>query len=433
MKSTRARKEQPRAPRRWRTPPPLTRGSETLEGMEILREVGGEAGILLWQSYRNVMFWATAEPAERGKLFAPDAGRKRLAELLAADIPTDLVDSLVAIGRMLGAAETTAGEGVADSCRAIAAWAEKEGHEATALAFTQAAALSASRSAVLALRVGTLARRKGDLARAETWFRHSIMLARQTGDWESYVHAYLGLGKLSMVRGNYPQAHRMHIKALRASRRKGLVKLQGSALHDLFVIATETNRPAAALEYARGAFRAYGPDHPNMPTLAHDIAYFWMNEGYFERALPVFQALLPRFDSTADLLRVHSNVARAAGGKGDRELFRREWNEAIKLSRLPEVEKLLADSLLELGLGAASLSEWDRAEQVLERAIEVADRRGETMIRMRAEGVLDSAKAGRRVDQNLAARRASPQDEAAEVLAERLVESLTAGAVAAGV
>ncbi len=63
MKATRAKAAQPRSPRRWRTPPPLTRGSaEGLEGMEILREVPGETGILLWQAYRNVMFWASVAP-----------------------------------------------------------------------------------------------------------------------------------------------------------------------------------------------------------------------------------------------------------------------------------------------------------------------------------------------------------------------------------
>jgi tetratricopeptide (TPR) repeat protein len=431
MKSTRARKEQPRAPRRWRTPPPLTRGSETLEGMDILREIGGEAGILLWQSYRNVMFWATAEPADRGKLFSPDAGRKRLAELLAADIPTDLVDSLVAVGRMLSAPDTTTGDALAEACRAIAQWADHHGYESTSLSFTQAAAVSSPRNAAIAYEVGKLARRRGDIARAETWFRHAIMIARQTGDWDSYVQAYLGLGTLSMLRGNYPQAHRMHIKGLRAARRKGLIKLQGAALHDLFVIATETNRPTTALDYARGAFKAYGPEHPNLPKLAHDVAYFWMNEGYFERALPVFQALVPYF-ALPEALILHAHIARAAGGTGDRELFRREWNEAIRLSRFTEAEKLLADSLLELGLGSAALSEWDRAEQVLERAIEVAERRGETMIRLRAEGILESARSGRRADQQLAAKRPVSKDEtAADVLAERLIESLTTSAVPA--
>src|SRR5215217_1629160 len=116
MKSTRSRNAQTRAPRRWRTPPPLTRGSaETLEGMEILREVPGETGVLLWQAYRNMMFWATAEPQERGKLFAADAGQHRLEDLLAADVPSGIVDALVAVGRMLGAPESTSGDTIADA------------------------------------------------------------------------------------------------------------------------------------------------------------------------------------------------------------------------------------------------------------------------------------------------------------------------------
>src|SRR3954465_12291099 len=153
MKSPRAKAATARAPRRWRTPPPLTRGSaESLEGMEILREVPGETGVLLWQAYRNVMFWATAEPGDRVTLFSPDAAQRRLSELLAADLPAAIVDALVAVGRMpgappppavapagrsLGPPDTTSGESIAESTRTISEWAEQHGHTATALAFTQ--------------------------------------------------------------------------------------------------------------------------------------------------------------------------------------------------------------------------------------------------------------------------------------------------------
>ena len=433
MKSSRARTAPQRPPRRWRTPPPLTRGSEPLEAMDILREVGGDTAVLLWQSYRNVMLWAAAtERGERAKLFSPNAGRTRLSELPAADLPTDLVDPLVVVGRMLSAPEATPGEAVAEACRTIADWAGREGHGFTELTFMQAAALASPRDATLAYRVGLLARRRVELPRAETWFRHAIMIGRQTGDWDSYVRAYIGLGSLAMMRGNYPVAYRMHIKALRAARRKGLAQLQGAALHDMFVIATETNRPEQALDYARGALRAYGPGHERLPQLAHDVAYFWMNEGYFARALPVFQALVPHFGSPEEELRSNAHIARAAGGTGDRDLFRRAWNEALKLSRQPEVERLLADSLYELGLGAASLGEWDRAEQALHRAVEVAERRGETMVKMRAETALESVGAGRRVEAAVARKRDAAKEEAADVLAERFVESLRGGAVMAG-
>ena len=69
--------------------------------------------------------------------------------------------------------------------------------------------------------------------------------------------------------------------------------MQGRALHDLFTIAVETSPPAEAQELARLAFRAYGPRHPKLPALAHDVAYFWMGQGRFEPALEVFRAVMP--------------------------------------------------------------------------------------------------------------------------------------------
>ena len=426
MKSTRAKTAQPRPPRRWRTPPPLIRGSaETLEGMEILREVGGETGLLLWQAYRNVMFWATAEREERAGLFAADAGRKRLEELLSADVPAELVDSLVAVGRMLGAPETTPGDTIAEACQAISEWAEGAGAGATALSFTQAAALAAPRQPTLALDVGQMARRRGEQARAETWFRHAIMVARQTGDWDTYSRAYIALGNMYLKRGNYPAAHRMHIKALRASRRKGLAATAGMAAHDLFVIATETGRNSQAEEYARMALRAYGTQHERLPDLAHDVAYYWMNQGYFARVLPIFELLQQHFSEPDVQMLVGAHIARAAGGAGERSVFRRQWVETIRLTKEPDYETRAADALLELAQGASSLGEWDRAEQAAERALELAQERGEPKVIVRAEWVLDSVRAGRRAEK-AAAQATSTSSRSGDALAEQFVHSLTA-------
>jgi tetratricopeptide (TPR) repeat protein len=428
MKSTRAKTAQPRAPRRWRTPPPLIRGSaETLEGMEILREVGGETGLLLWQAYRNVMFWATAEREERAGLFAADAGRKRLEELLSADVPSELVDSLVAVGRMLGAPETTPGDTIAEACQAISEWAEGAGAGATALSFTQAAALAAPRQPTLALDVGQIARRRGEQARAETWFRHAIMVARQTGDWDTYSRAYIALGNMYLLRGNLPAAHRMHIKALRASRRKGLAATAGMAAHDLFVIATETGRNTQAEDYARMALRAYGPDHPKLPVLAHDVAYYWMNRGYFAQVLPIFEALQSRFadDDFMEML-ISGHIARAAAGAGDRSLFRRYFTETIRVVKESRHQARTADVLLELALGSANLGEWDRAEQTAERALEVAQEYGVAKVTVEAEALLDAVRSGRRVERKTAETPAVTRST--ENFAEQIVHALTATA-----
>jgi len=424
MRTTRARTTAQREPRRWRTPPPLTRGAESLEGMDILREVGGEAGVLLWQSYRNVMFWATVEGDERAKLFSPAASRKRMADVTAARLPHDLVEPLSAIGGMLGAPTTTAGEVVAEACGTIALWAGEERHPAVTLAFSQAAALAAPRNALLALRVGRVARDLGEPARAETWLRHAIMISRQVGDWDTYAQAYMSLGNMAIKRGSFPMANRMHTKALRASRRKGLPALQGQAAHNLFVVMTEMGRYPQAEEYAKTAFRAYGPDDALIPRLAHDVAYLWMEQGHFARALEVFQALRPRVTTTAgERVTIVANIARAAGGVGDREEFRRAWVEINRLAKDADSRPTLPYGMLELARGAAALGEWDRAEQAAEQSIALAKELRQAKIMMSAETFLDAVRNDRKLQHPSAAASTESAPEA-DAFAANLVRTL---------
>ncbi|HEY7770604.1 tetratricopeptide repeat protein [Longimicrobium sp.] len=430
MKTSRNKAAALRVPRRWRTPPPLTRGAESLEGMEILREVGGEVGVLLWQAYRNVMFWSTTDEGERGHLFSPRAGERRRAELDDARVPAELAGALDAVAAMLAAPDGTGGSDVADACTAIARWAEEQGHMNTALAYTQAASVASPRNARLALAVGQLARRRAELARAETWFRHTIMVARQIGDWEAYSRAYIALGNMFVARGNFPGAHRMHIKALRAARRKGMPQIQGMALHDLFVIADETGRDEQAEEYARQAFRAYGPTHPSLPSLAHDVAYFWMQRGHFQRAMEVFHALEAHLSTPRERLVLISNLARAAAGVSNRDLFRRAWTQVYRLSKESELQTVVPNALLELAFGAASLSEWDRAEQAGQESLELAQKFGQGKTRFRAEALLDSIRSGRAAQERVTVGRASPKGDA---LATDFVRSLGGMPAGAGV
>src|SRR5688572_27158903 len=76
----------PARSRRWRVPPPLTRSGELLEGADILRELSGEAAVLVWKSMRTVTLWASALPREHAELFADAAASRRVAEIMAADL-----------------------------------------------------------------------------------------------------------------------------------------------------------------------------------------------------------------------------------------------------------------------------------------------------------------------------------------------------------
>ncbi|HEX8360637.1 MAG TPA: hypothetical protein VF613_11030, partial [Longimicrobium sp.] len=271
--------------RRWRIPPVLTRGPEVFEGLAVLDEV---PGVALWQALRDATLWAEAAPELRPHLF------HRLAEPAwtapAPELAAPLAE-LAVLSRDPGGCDRAA---VAQACGEIAAWADGRGHLATALAFAQARALSAPTDAAAAYEVAQLARRRAEDARAETWYRRTVAVARQRGDWATYTRAFLGLGTLHASRGKITAARRFHMRAFKAANRNTLRELEGSALHKLFSLAADAGHRREALRLARAALELYGPAHPRTPRLAHDVARHWLAVGHPSRALAVLRALLPR-------------------------------------------------------------------------------------------------------------------------------------------
>jgi tetratricopeptide (TPR) repeat protein len=414
----------PRKPRRrwrWHVPPALTHGGESLEGAPVLDEVQGPLGLLLWETYRDVVLWSGAE--ERDGLFAAGAHAARVRDLDASGADPALDRALRAAAAVLAEPAGAQEADVMGACRQAAEWAEQRGLMGTSVTLATAAALASPTNANAAYRVGQIARRKGENARAETWFRRAIGLGRQAKDWASYAEAFLGLGNLYKLRGNYPAARRFHIRGLRAARRHALRDIQARSLHDLFTIAVETSPPAEAQELARLAFRAYGPRHPKLPALAHDVAYFWMGQGRFAPALDVFRAVLPHLADPSERMLCAGNLGRAAGAASDRAGFEEAWEQvwsAEEWDKLPSA----GQALLELAHGASSLRDWSRAEKAAEAGRELAQKRSQGQVVILSDTVLDAARRKRAMETP------APEPEAAEDtqdLAADLVRSLRTG------
>lgn len=355
MRPKRLSPPQRRTTRRWRTPPAITHGNEAFEGAAILEEVKGPLGLLLWQAVRDVVVWCSFPPEERDALFVEgaDAALHGLIRTAGADV--QLESPLMTVVRMVAQPAEARAEQLELACQHVAHWADQHGYSATSITWAQAAALTVPHDAGAAYAVGRLARRRAEYGRAETWFRRAIALARQSGDWQSYALAFSGLGNLYMQRGNFPVARRLHVRALRAARRHSLRAVQGNALHDLFVIAASGSQREDAERYARGAYEAYGAEHPRLPVLAHDIAYFWMERGHFAPALTVLQALLPHMSRHDERLVGLGNLVRAAAGAGQRRLFEEMWDEVWDGITRSESTENTAQVLLELAHGAAQL------------------------------------------------------------------------------
>jgi tetratricopeptide (TPR) repeat protein len=371
--------------------PPLLSESEPFEGADVLREHPGALGAVLWKSLRDVAAWTEAAHEDRAAFFNPAAAAAREHEVAGSGAEPELWAPLLVVAALLRQPADVDYARLVNACRAVARWGDRRGFTAVQLAYTQAAARLAPAHPRLAYAVGRLSRDRGEYARSETWLRASIRLARGT-DWHTYALAYLSLGTLYQQLGNLPAARAVTERGLRATVRRRLRRLEGTAYHNLFVLTTESGDYARAQRYAGMALQRYGPGHPRLPQLAYDLGIVWFLCGYFERALPVLEAVLPHLPEGAERALGLASTARAAAGAGDRARFERYWVEATAALAAFEEHTTAADGWLALARGAVSVRDATRAHEAACRAREIGHARRQGQLVMEADAVLASAR-----------------------------------------
>jgi tetratricopeptide (TPR) repeat protein len=404
------------ASRRTRAPAALTRGGETLAGAPLLDEVRGDLGVVLWRSLRNVNLWALTPPAHRGALFSAPAAAARQADVERLEVDAELAAPLLVVVRLLESPSGMDVPRLVNACRRVALWAEQRGHLATALEWAQAAALAAPHVAALAFSVGRLARRRAEYDRAESWYARAIAQARRSADWRTYALGYTGLGNLYIQKGSFPAARRAHQRSLAAALRHDLHDVQGAAYHNLYAVELEAGRGGAEAD-ALASFRAYGPGHSQLPRVAFDVAFQWMEEGMFDASLRLARALEPHLDGTMERAMVLSMIARSAGGAGDRAAFDAARAGLEEILEAGAAEDAAARTLLGIAYGASSLDEWALAGEYAERALRHARERREGKMELAAEAALEFV--GTRARSGRAEERPTVSQMAAE-LAEAL-------------
>lgn len=412
--------------RRWRVPPPPEGGFGAAEGAAVLEENAGGLGVLLWDVARDLVLWATSRPRERAELFAPAAERTRSAWLLSSALDPMLEAALLGLVRVTGQPSRASRERVAMACREIARWADTQGAVATANAFAHAAAIAVPANANLCYEAGRFARRCADYPRAERWLKRAILLGRQKGEWEAYAKGLLGLGNTFGQRGDYRRAKKYQLRCLYAARRHGIPALEGPACHDLCGASIEAGKIDEVNRYARMAYEAYGEGHPRLPVLAHDVAYAWMNDGYFARALEVFEATLPHY-TPAERVLVLADICRAAAGVGDVMRFEGYWRATWEWIEIWSGRDHVAQALLDLARGAALLRRWEWAEQAAEQSLVIATERREARIQFTAEAMLEAIRREHAAETYTAPDPLTEQE--VDALANDLVESLISCAV----
>jgi tetratricopeptide (TPR) repeat protein len=348
-----------RTARRWRVAAALTRDpSEAFDGLNVLREIPGDFGVALWQTVRDVELWASSE--DRSALFSPGAGERRRTLLDSAEVPQELDAALGVLTGLVSFPGEASADAVTLACGRVARWAEVRGALATALAFAQAAYFVLPTQARLAYEAGRLAALRGDRVRADTWFRRTIGLARQEGDWNAFASAYAELGDLYAEEGDEPRARKAFVRAFRTARRQGIYPARGRALYGLGRLEYQAKRYAEAERLLRLAWRPLGNGHPLRPKVAYAVAELALRQGRHAEAHSALRRLVIACDSVADRLRMKALLALCASYAGDfaalGEWWAQAWAAAEQLG--PGEPKLLALLDLSRAAGYAGNRAW---------------------------------------------------------------------------
>lgn len=407
--------------RRWRIPPVPFVSPERLVGAALLRETGGEPGMLLWRSLRTVHAWAATPPADRAHLFSPDARDQRMADLLAAAPEPALEQHLRVLAELLARPARMDADRVALACLGIAAWARDAGKPAACAEFTHVAAAACPGSPAYALAAARESRDTGCAEESEMMYGRVVALARQVGDWDSYTRAHAGLGKLAQARGAYPAARKYLHRALRAAERHRLAHLRALVLHELFTVEVDCDCTDVAERYAAAAFSAYAPGTSMIQVLAFDVAVFWMERGWFAQALSVFRRIVSSLDADGQVVG-WGDIARAAGGAGDADTFELAW---AQVTAAPLHSPRKQDGLRDAARGAISLGRLDMAEEAAREALSLARQRADHKTMFVAEamleeiGLLGKGRAGPE-------RCPEPASESSRILSDSLFRALDA-------
>jgi tetratricopeptide (TPR) repeat protein len=371
--------------RRWHIPPPVLglTGVTGPEGQVILEEVEGDAGPLLWRTFRSVATWAETRNADRGDVFPATLTSERRAWIEAIDLPGELSEPLTVLASLLDTDSSTDDTAAGEAVGEIGKWATSAGFVRTGAEFHQLACSVRRSDPALALEAATATRDLADYARAEVWLQRAIGLSRRVGEWRIYIESHLAYSNMLRRRGNMPGARRFADRALRRARRQGLRGYQASALHDLFVIESECSNFDRAEVLAGQAFRTYPEDHPVLPWVVHDMAYLWINRRNFPPALAVLKAVEPlvAHEQKPSLL---GALAISAGGSGDAETFDAAVSRLQSLRAGPGV----AEAWLEAADGAAALGRMEEAVDWAGRSLGLARDRSERKIEFLAEKLL---------------------------------------------
>jgi tetratricopeptide (TPR) repeat protein len=267
---------------------------------------------------------------------------------------------------------------IANACEEISGWAQEAGHPKTAVHFAELSAAIQPQNPYFAFVAGRANRIMGIPWRAEVFYSRAIRHAYRQLNWDVYVRAHLGYGRLLSERGRIHAAAPHLYSAARVAVDQGIDWLAAQTYHDLFAMHIEVEDYATAHVYAPLALATYPLHNERYPLAVHDYALLLVWEHHYAEAMPLLELVTAAAVPSHDQVIVWSTYGRTAGALGLADRFADA--EARVLQLAPHYDLFAPAAFVNLALGARALADWQLAEAYVKRGIAQAEARADNVV-----------------------------------------------------
>jgi len=224
------------------------------------------------------------------------------------------------------------------------------------------------------LRLARVLRKLTRFDEAERTYGEAEALAAGIGDTHSRLLSRIGHAETVRGRGNLGEAEESLQRILREVEAVGDQGAQARAHHVLAAVLHNGGRPSEAIPHVWRAFQLYDDELSRTRTLG-DLGGMLLMVGDPQGAERAFNEVLRRAATEDVLANAMIELMNCASFQGNRLGFER-WREQCEARRDGMSPNIRVDFLLKDGIGRARFGQFDRADALFAKALQIAESAG---------------------------------------------------------
>ena len=234
--------------------------------------------------------------------------------------------------------------------------------------------MAASDAIAVRLRTARVLRKLNEFDRADWFYVEAGLLAKMAGDRSSELLSRIGRGYTLLGRGNLMDAEQQLREVLRDAEHLMDRRNQALAHQGLGVVLSTGGRPADAIPHTWRAFELL-EDEPSRTRVLADLGVMLLTVGDTDGAECALTEVVRRGGAHEAVQNALIELMHCASYRRNRVGFAR-WRDRCEAEQTRMPPNILADFYLKMGIGRARFGHFDRADEFLETARQLATEAG---------------------------------------------------------